>query len=435
MPILPNNDQSCGWIQTLPPRATRPALSSDKRCKWVIIGAGYSGLSAALTLAEHLVDDEIILLDANLAGEGASSRNSGFLVDSTLNDGHLQNTGLTEYKSKYELNLRALETVKEFTKKYNIDCHWNECGRYYASANRKTENKLRAFNDLLNSFGIANTFVEGAELNNRLGTNFYKMAVKTQGGVLLQPAVLARGLVDALSNNVTLYENTTVTSITKGTPHTIKCTNHEIIADNLIVAVNGFMPSLGLKQNRVFPLLLTASLTRPLTPKEQMQMGSANEWGIISADSMGATIRYTHDKRLMIRNTVEVSTSLKMNSKQLAKRQKIHFQGLVKRFPFIPANIFEYCWSGITCISANNANIFEKVSNNYWLVGCYNGGGIGLSTLFGQQIAYQAMDKPQPVANRIRQRSQASWLPPQPFLNIGIKTKLAFNRFTAKADS
>jgi len=150
---------------------------------------------------------------------------------------------------------------------------------------------------------------------------------------------------------------------------------------------------------------------------------------------MGATVRYTRDKRLMIRNTVEVSTSLKMNSKELAKRQKIHLQGLAKRFPFLPDDIFVHCWSGITCISANNANIFEKVCNNYWLIGCYNGGGIGLSTLFGQQIAYQAMAEPQTIADKIRQRPQASWLPPQPFLNIGIRAKLAANRFTAKADS
>jgi glycine/D-amino acid oxidase-like deaminating enzyme len=118
-------------------------------------------------------------------------------------------------------------------------------------------------------------------------------------------------------------------------------------------------------------LLLTASLTRPLTGDEQQQMNNVDEWGVLSASAMGATVRYTADKRLMIRNTVEVSPTLQMNAAQLAQRQKKHQRGLHKRFAFLPTDLFEYCWSGVTCISANNANVFEKVSNNYWLIGCY----------------------------------------------------------------
>ncbi|MFT7216405.1 MAG: glycine/D-amino acid oxidase-like deaminating enzyme [Paraglaciecola sp.] len=136
-----------------------------------------------------------------------------------------------------------------------------------------------------------------------------------------------------------------------------------------------------------------------------------------------------------MRNTVEVSSSLQLNKAALAKRQKIHLMSLQKRFNFLPADIFQHCWSGVTCISANNANVFERLSSNYWAVGCYNGGGIGLATLFGQQMAYQAMDKPEPTAQLIYQRPQASWLPPQPFLNLGIRAKLSIDRWGAKGDN
>jgi ribulose 1,5-bisphosphate synthetase/thiazole synthase len=70
MPVLPNNDQTCGWIGQLPLRQANGPLTGSKRTKWAIIGAGYSGLSAALTLAHELPDDEIVLIDANLASEG-----------------------------------------------------------------------------------------------------------------------------------------------------------------------------------------------------------------------------------------------------------------------------------------------------------------------------------------------------------------------------
>ncbi len=442
MSISPKNDLTCGWIQTLPFRKENSPLSGKKRAKWVVIGAGYSGLATALTLAEHLPDDEIILIEANKAGEGASSRNSGYLVDSTLNDGHLSDSGLTAYKSKYNLNKKAIDTVQSFTEKYNIKCGWNECGKYHASANLKTKTKLRNFNLLLNDLGIKNDFIEADELRSNLGTDFYKMAVKTQGGIMLQPATLARGLISALPSNVTLYENTAVIDINKGTasPHKITCKTGELLADNLIITVNGFMPSLGIKQNRVFPLLLTASLTRQLSKQEQEKMNNCAEWGVLSANAMGATVRYTQDKRIMIRNTVEVSSSLTLSSKELSKRKQIHLFGLKKRFSFLPDNIFEYSWSGITCISANNANIFEKIAKNCWLIGCYNGGGIGLSVLFGQQIALKAMSEPltesqQAVFQQIKQRPKPSWLPPQPFLNIGISVKLAKDRLGAKSDN
>jgi glycine/D-amino acid oxidase-like deaminating enzyme len=434
VPILPNNDVSCGWIEILPKRKANPALNGIKRAKWLIIGAGYSGLSASITLAENLPDDEIVLVEANKAGEGASARNSGYLVDSTLNDGHLSDSGLVAYESKYALNEKAIAVVRRLVKENNIECDWNECGKYHATSDAKDEKKLNNYNELLNSLGIKNSILGGDDLARHLGTNFYRMAVKTQGGVMLQPAALALGMVRALPENVLLYENTPVTNISTSKPHKITCQNGEIIADNIIVAVNGFMPSLGIKKSRVFPLLLTASLTRPLNKEEQTQMRDVGEWGVLPANSMGATVRYTADKRLMIRNTAEVSTSLEMNPAQLAVRQKDHLSGLLKRFPFLPKNIFEHCWSGITCISANNANVFEQANDNHWVIGCYNGGGIGLATLFGQQIAYLALDKAQSTSKQIVQRPQTAWLPPQPFLNMGVRLKLAKERLGAKKE-
>ena len=81
------NDNSCSWVNDLSPRNNIRSLSSNLNCEWLIIGAGFTGLSAARKLGQIFPNQEIILVDAQLAGEGASSRNSGYLVDTTLNDG------------------------------------------------------------------------------------------------------------------------------------------------------------------------------------------------------------------------------------------------------------------------------------------------------------------------------------------------------------
>ena len=78
------NDKNCSWINDLNPRINIKSLQLNVDCEWLIIGAGYTGLSAARKLAQLYPNQKIIIVDAQLAGEGASSRNSGYLVDTTL---------------------------------------------------------------------------------------------------------------------------------------------------------------------------------------------------------------------------------------------------------------------------------------------------------------------------------------------------------------
>ena len=94
------NDSTCSWINDLTPRVNIKSLQSNEDCEWLIIGAGYTGLSAARKLGQLFPNQKIILIDAQLAGEGASSRNSGYLVDTTLNDGFTSNKELNNYKKK-----------------------------------------------------------------------------------------------------------------------------------------------------------------------------------------------------------------------------------------------------------------------------------------------------------------------------------------------
>jgi ribulose 1,5-bisphosphate synthetase/thiazole synthase len=86
-------DNSCAWINDLELRTEIKILKKNTNCDWLIIGAGYTGLSAARKLGQLNPNQRIIIVDAQLAGEGASGRNSGYLVDSTLNDGFTSNKG------------------------------------------------------------------------------------------------------------------------------------------------------------------------------------------------------------------------------------------------------------------------------------------------------------------------------------------------------
>ena len=94
------NDPNCGWINCLPKRTNIKQLERNLSCDYLIVGAGYTGLSAARQIANNFKSSKIVLIDSQLAGEGSSARNSGYLVDTTLNDGFTSNRDVENYKKK-----------------------------------------------------------------------------------------------------------------------------------------------------------------------------------------------------------------------------------------------------------------------------------------------------------------------------------------------
>jgi glycine/D-amino acid oxidase-like deaminating enzyme len=307
-----SNDKFCSWINDLQPRTNIKSLTNDIDCEWLIIGAGFTGLSAARKLGEIYPNKSITLVDAQLAGEGASSRNSGYLVDSTLNDGFTSDKDLENYKKKTDIYKLGIETVKKFIKEYQVDCDFNESGKYYASSKFEDKKILENFSKTLSNLDFENELLFNKDLKKKLGTNFYNVGLYTKGGILLHPAKLVRAMINALPNNVNLLENSFLINW--------KINNGKIICEfekgtikskKIIFATNGFLKSLGIKKNYNFPLTLTASMTRPLNSKEYSDIGSPKEWGVLSVRPMGATVRMTKDKRIMIRNTAEVSNPFK----------------------------------------------------------------------------------------------------------------------------
>ena len=103
-------------------------------------------------------------------------------------------------------------------------------------------------------------------------------------------------------------------------------------------------------------------------------------------------------------------------------------------FTNLQTDIIENSWSGIVCRSRNSSQIFEKIKNNIFVAGCYNGSGIGVGTLFGEQIALKASKHETNEISIIEKRNKPTWLPPQPFLNLGIKSRLIYERFVARSE-
>jgi len=430
----PINDDSCGWVHTTSTAPTFPRLEENKQVDWAIVGAGFTGLAAAYRIAELRPQDSILLIDAEAAGKGASSRNSGYIVDITLNDGGATLADEKTQLAKNKLNRAGLDLLRNRVEHYNIHCDWDESGKFHCAADSINFAKLKNFENFLERNQLNHERLSKADLSERLGTEYYQQGIKTKSGVLINPAGLVNGLISNLPNSVQLYEQSPVLKIDEADVIRLTTPAASIKASRVIIAVNASMPKAGYKTNRVFPLTLTASLSRQLRLEEYESIGRPEPWGVLSASSMGATVRLTNDRRILVRNTVEWWPGMAMSTTDLDKRRERNLLGLRKRFPQLPELDMEYTWSGNVCISRNSKPVFEH-KNNLFLAGCYNAGGIAMGSLFGKLIVDHALDQPSEELEQVLAQEKPNMNPPRPLFDIGLQTRLAVNRYRGRGEA
>ncbi len=408
-----------GWLELLPGRQAHSPLSGAHRVPWVVVGAGLTGLACARRLGELHPDEEILLLEARIVGQGASGRNSGFAVASSQFPGGFVASQVENYCRVNRINRTGLDLLSTQVSENAIDCQWCEEGIYHTAADRLAITEYKHFLRYLETLEINHTPLDKAALYDRLGTDLYQAGVHVTDGVLLQPAALVRGLADTLPANVRLHEQSPAVKIEDGKPLTLQLANGEVKADKLILAMNYESSTLGFLRPYLIGSTLSGSFTRVLNKKELASLGSQKEWGVLSLHSGGATLRLTRDHRLCIRNTAEYHGSKLLSDKLLAHRQVIHRAAFDKRFPQLAQVPFEYSWSGVEGISRNGTNFFGRQDDNIYLAGGYNGSGISRGTAFGTAIADYASGQTSQTISDCLASAPGAWIPPRPLLDIG----------------
>lgn len=416
-PIFDN--ETLGWVDLIPPRQSRPKISSDLEAKWLVIGAGFTGLSCARRLAEINPKDKIILLDARELGQNASGRNSGYAVAHSHFSGAYKESDLEKYQRVDRINQVGLNSLRTLVKDNTINCDWIDSGIYHTAADSSSEIECDHFINYLKKREIKHTPLSNEEVYNHLGTSWYKKGVKVDNGALMQPAKLVFGLAENLPGNVELYENTPVLNLILGKTNKVIVPDATITADKVIMACNYEKFEGAKPKQRLVGVTLSGSITRVLTNEEFATLGSQSSWGVLSLHSGGATIRLTDDRRIAIRNTAEYNNHRLLTKKQLIKRQQIHRQAFDNRFPQLSHVPFEHLYSGVEGVSANKTNIFEKFSDNLYYAGCFNGSGITKGTAFGIGIAEYACGKNSSIVKDCLALEKAKWLPPKPLLDLG----------------
>ncbi|HEX4499522.1 MAG TPA: FAD-dependent oxidoreductase, partial [Thermoanaerobaculia bacterium] len=172
-----------------------------------MIGAGFTGLACARRLAELRPEWRIIVLDAHRAGEGASGRSSGFVVDRAHFVARMEPATSRRYLDLCRL---GIDRLRETVRRHAIDCDWDETGWLHAAAGDEGTAALPNLRAWLESLDEPYEWLDRAGIARITGTAHYRAGIRLPGSVLVQAAALARGLAASLPANVELFEESPV---------------------------------------------------------------------------------------------------------------------------------------------------------------------------------------------------------------------------------
>ena len=413
-----------GWGELLPPWQPAPPLRENRRVAWVVAGAGLTGLACARRLAELHPADEILLLEARAVGEGASGRNSGFVVATSHFPGPIDDSELDDYRRINRINRAGLELLAAQVAAHAIDCQWRREGFFHTATDRVALREQRNFLAYLERLEVEHRALDGEQLRTLLGTSYYRAGVQVADGALVQPAALVRGLAATLPANVSLHERCPLLEVVPGKPLMLRLDAATIKTDRLILALNYEAGALGFLRNRLVGSTLAGSFTRRLTAEELSLLGELQDWGALSLHGGGATLRLTRDGRISIRNTAEYHGSALLDDATLARRQAVHRDAFERRFPQLSRVPFEFAWSGVEGISRNGTNFFGRQAENIYLAGGYNGSGVSRGSAFGNAIADYASGETSALVSDCLASKPGVPIPPRPLLDIGAYFKV-----------
>lgn len=427
----------CGWIALAGTSPGRDHLKGPEKADWLIIGAGITGLSTAHSLAEMYPEARIVVVDRQRAAQGASARNSGYAVshENPGDDELIGHSGFAGFEVDSAIGCAAGEEVRKRISRHGIECEYRDSGYYFAVNDPAKLTHIEAKLKTLSAVGASAQFLEGGQLAQKLGTRHYRAAIWCgNGNALLQPAKYVKGLLDALPANVSVFENTEISGLepVRGGVRAIG-TQGSIEAGQVLVCLNAFIPRAGIDNSATFPMELSASLTRPLTDREYAAIGSVEPWGVLSTRPLGATVRLTPDRRVMIRNTAEYRTK-DLSDSDLIQRRKHHALGLQRRFPGLTEQDIDYTWTGHLSATRSGQPYFAKVQERVFAVAGCNGSGVARGTLWGRLLAEMASGASSPLLQSVMDRARPGWLPPRPFFDIGAVLRMRVEAVRARTE-
>ncbi|AAK89468.2 oxidoreductase [Agrobacterium tumefaciens] len=436
---LPVENGISGWEAISKRSKPVRRLEGDVTADWLIIGAGFAGLSAARRLTQLHPGETIVVLDASEVGKGTSGRNSGFMIDvpHNLASSEYSSGAIDATRLEMEQNRSAIAFAAAAAEDYGMSRQtFDPAGKINAAATRRGMTLNQNFAASLKNAGEKHTLLDAAQMRALTGSDYYLGGLYTPGAVLIQPADYIREFAAGLSPKVDIFENSPVTALRRENRAWKATTpSGSVTAPKVILGVNGHVDDFGHFRGRLIHIFAYASMTAPFAARDYgSRVSGQDKWALLPADAMGATVRkITSDgqSRIAIRTRYTYETTLDLTKHQLSKMVRAHRRSLDDRFPGLGGIPFEYSWSGRICLSLNHVPAFGEIEEGLFSACCENGLGTVKSTLAGMMAAELATGTTSRHLEQYMDHPAPSRLPPEPFAWLGINSVIRLQELRA----
>ncbi|MFF7708553.1 FAD-dependent oxidoreductase [Pseudomonas sp. NPDC007930] len=436
---LPVDTGTSGWEAISSRSAAMRALEGDVNADWLVVGAGFAGLTAAHRLAELCPGSRIVVMEAREVAKGPAGRNSGFMIDvpHNLAAGEYSSGNAAATALEMAQNRLAIAYAKGIAEQYGMPLEtFNPCGKINAAASERGARLNRDFARSLQAAGEPFELYDAARMRDITGSQYYSGGLYTPGAVLIQPANYIRSLAAGLGGQVELYEHSPVVELNKaGGQWHAKSHRGTVRANKVILAVNGHIEDFGHFAGRLLHIFTYASMTAAYTHSQFDRATTGRPmWALLPADPMGATVRkYTEAglSRIVIRTRFTYDPSVQVSQRRVAAIAEEQRHSFDARFPELKKVPFEFSWAGRLCLSRNSTPAFGELDAGLYSACCENGLGTVKSTLAGMMVAELATGQASEHLRQYQNTPGPNRLPPGPLAWLGVNSVIRWQELRA----
>jgi glycine/D-amino acid oxidase-like deaminating enzyme len=410
------------YADTAAPAPDTPKLDGDRRASVAIVGGGFTGLSAALHLAEKGAN--VVVLEANEPGWGASGRNGGQVNPGLKRD---PDTVQTDFGPDLGTRMVALSgnapnLVFDLIQRHQISCSALQSGTLRSAITACGQREVAASADQWIRRGAPVSVLERGEIAAVTSTQRYHGAMLDRRGGQVNPLGYARGLARAaMQQGAAVHGGTRVRQVRKaGGSWVVETPRGTVTAEKLILATNGYTDGIwpGLRRSLV-PLFSAIAATEPL-PATVVESIMPSRSSLYEIGSITVYYRFDPDNRLLMGG--------RSVQQDVTAPETLHYltQYAARLWPMLKDARWTHGWSGRLAITQDHYPHIHEPDEGVLVCLGYNGRGVAMSSAMGPELARRTMggraaDIDMPITTIKEMPFHALW-------RSGVAARVAYGR-------
>ena len=406
--------------------AVAATLAGEERADVVIVGGGFCGLWTALTIKEREPSRDVVVIERDICGGGASGRNAGYVINlwakfPTL----LEMMPSDEAVRVARAAADAVGEIAAFCERHAIDAALRRPGWLWGAT---CAGQAEGFDDALETLARHQLApferLTGREIAERWGIEGHVDGVLEPSCMLVQPAKLVRGLRRvALDNGVRIFENSPMTRLERRSPARVVTEKGAVTADKAVIAMNAWAAALP-ELRRAFVVTAAEAAVTPPMPERLADLGFADAPGTTDSRVMIANYRPTIDGRVEFGKgggglafAGRVGDFFEGHAHRLAAMRENLAQGI----PALADVEIEHSWCGPidrNWTGVPMAGPLPGCANIFFCVG-FSGNGVGPSRLMGKVLASLVLEHDDEWSSSGLVRQPTPDFPPEPIRYVG----------------